>query len=74
MEGNELNEQQKKELESFSKTFFSTFLKKRSEVSRNISRLQQSAWGQNQVSIPQSILGTLALSAAPTPHKKSQRL
>ncbi len=72
MEVNELTAYHKKELESFSKTFFSTFLKKRSEVSKNISRIQQSAWGQNLVSFPQSLLGTPAPSAAPTPPLASQ--
>jgi hypothetical protein len=63
MEESELTEHQKKELDSCSKMFYKTFLKKRTEVSRNVSRIQESAWGQNQISIPKSLLSTPATPA-----------
>ena len=58
MEEHKLSEQQKFELESFSKTFHKIFLKKRIQESRNIGQIEQSTWGQNQITIPQSLLGT----------------
>jgi hypothetical protein len=72
---NELNDHQKKELNSFSRTFHGNFLKKRIQVARKISQLQLTTWGQNQISIPHSLLGTSeapeALESPAAPSKYS---
>jgi hypothetical protein len=50
-------------------------LKKRIQVARKISQLQLTTWGQNQISIPHSLLGTSeapeALESPAAPSKYS---
>lgn len=66
MEEYELSEQHKKELDSFSKAFYGAFLKKRTQVARKISQIQLSSWGQNQITISKSFLGTPEAPVTPT--------